>query len=62
MPQISPGDICAVCVNLLVMAQEICIICRAYKEYTEYKRKNEAFKAKCAKLHIDLTPATSAKH
>ncbi len=62
MLQISPVQVCAVCVNLLVMAQEICIICRTYKEYTEYKRKNEAFKAKCAKLHIDLTTATNAKH
>lgn len=62
MLQISPVQVCAICMNLVAMAQEICIICRIYKEYTEYKRKNEAFKAKCAKLHIDLTPATSAKH
>lgn len=61
MLQISPVQVCTICMNLVAMAQEICIICRTYKEYTEYKRKNEAFKAKCAKLHIDLTPATSAK-
>ncbi len=62
MLQISPVQVCSICMDLVVMAQEICIICTTYKKYTEYKRKNEAFKAKCAKLHIDLTPATSAKH
>ncbi|EGL14153.1 hypothetical protein HMPREF9435_1076 [Gardnerella vaginalis 315-A] len=62
MPQISPGNICAVCMNLIAMAQEICIICRTYKEYKKQARENESIKAKCAKLHIDLTPATSAKH
>lgn len=62
MLQISPGDICAVCVNLLVTVAEIFMIYTHYKDYKEDKRKNEAIKAKCAKLHIDLTPATSAKH
>ncbi|MFU0530955.1 hypothetical protein [Gardnerella vaginalis] len=62
MLQISPVQICGICVNLIAMAQEICIICRTYKEYKKQARENESIKAKCAKLHIDLTPATSAKH
>lgn len=62
MLQISPVQICDICVNLIAMTQEICIICRTYKEYKKHARENESIKAKCAKLHIDLTPATSAKH
>ncbi|PKZ59993.1 hypothetical protein CYJ61_00880 [Gardnerella leopoldii] len=62
MLQISPMQICSLCANLLVTVAEIFMIYTHYKDYKEDKRKNEAIKAKCAKLHIDLTPATSAKH
>lgn len=62
MLQIIPMQISSLCANLLVLAAEIFMIYTHYKDYKEDKRKNEAFKAKCAKLHIDLTPATSAKH
>lgn len=55
-------QVCSICANLLVIAAEIFMICTHYKDYKEDKRKNEAIKAKCAKLHIDLTPATKAKH
>lgn len=62
MLQISPMQICGICANLLVTVAEIFMIYTHYKDCKEDKRKNEAIKAKCAKLHIDLTPATSAKH
>lgn len=55
-------QICGICANLLVTVAEIFMIYTHYKDYKEDKRKNEDIKAKCAKLHIDLTPATSAKH
>ncbi len=62
MLQISPVQVCAICMNLVALAQELCIICTTYKKYKKQSRENESIKAKCAKLHIDLTPATSAKH
>lgn len=62
MLQINPMQVSSICANLLVIAAEIFMICTHYKDYKEDKRKNEAIKTKCAKLHIDLTPATNAKH
>lgn len=62
MTQISPEQACGICMCLIVIVQQICMTCTSYKDYKEQKRKNESIKAKIAKLHIDLTPATNAKH